>query len=543
MGANAGIAGAAARGAESNVVTNGNQNAVVTVTANNVTLDGLYLDGDDTSVTGAALKSGDDTNVNYGVRPTGAVSNLTVRNNIIKHVFIGLRGDVGPAIGNVITNNWFDSIGNFDFGYCVSLRNNFYADVTHNKMTRAWTGVHINNHNGPGGPVTWSVSNNDISSYAGGILYWLQYNGATSATIDSNHITTEAAAVANNFGMLIVSVQDAVNPTFTINTIAGSDYGIGLFSVPTTSTLTFNSTNSTTGSKLAGVLLTDNLNFNPVGTTNFLAAPAIASTVNLAGLPISVAGGVGVKVDATVATASLLVLSAGTTSNGTGTIGALVTGSLGRIDFSGAAPTASINASFPQYIVMTNGGGSTGDTDATGVKFATLYGSELVLLSDFYALEDKIVHKVDDASLGFVRVNAGNVYVSANSFVVPNTTTPSIQRGIDAASVNDIVNVQAGTFPGALTANKTLSIRGAQFGQDALARFNVPVAESIVDGTGQAAPLVSIGAAGTTFDGFLLQNSTGVSIAVGVASTIQNNDIPRQSGIRRNHRELKRSDA
>ena len=35
----------------------------------------------------------------------------------------------------MVTNNWFDSIGNFDFGYCVSIRNNFYADVTNNKMT------------------------------------------------------------------------------------------------------------------------------------------------------------------------------------------------------------------------------------------------------------------------------------------------------------------------------------------------------------------------------------------------------------------------
>jgi hypothetical protein len=32
-------------------------------------------------------------------------------------------------------------------------------------------------------------------------------------------MTAEAAAVANNFGVLMVSIQDAVNPTFTNNTM------------------------------------------------------------------------------------------------------------------------------------------------------------------------------------------------------------------------------------------------------------------------------------------------------------------------------------
>jgi hypothetical protein len=184
QGPNVGVAGSAVRAAEANVTTNGNQTAVFTVTSSNVTIDGFTIDGDDPLVAGPALlASGDDTNVQYGVRPTGAINNLTVQNNIVKRVFIGLRGDTNPSQGNVITNNWFDSVGNFDFGYCVSIRNNFYANITNNKMTRAWTGVHINNHNGAGGPASFNVTGNEIHSYAGGILYWLQYNGATGATI------------------------------------------------------------------------------------------------------------------------------------------------------------------------------------------------------------------------------------------------------------------------------------------------------------------------------------------------------------------------
>jgi hypothetical protein len=82
------------------------------------------------------LASGDNADASYGVRPTGSISNLTVKNNIVTKVEIGLRGDAA-ASGNLITANWFDSIGHFDFGYAVSIRNNFYADVTNNKITRA----------------------------------------------------------------------------------------------------------------------------------------------------------------------------------------------------------------------------------------------------------------------------------------------------------------------------------------------------------------------------------------------------------------------
>jgi hypothetical protein len=274
------------------------QTAVFVVTGvANVTIDGFTIDGDDPGFTGIALASGDDTNASYGVRPTGAVSNLTVSNNIIKKVEIGLRGDVASQ-GNVINQNLFDSIGHFDFGYAVSIRNNFYANVTNNKMTRVFTGVHANNHNGGGGPAGFNITGNEIHSYAGGILYWLQFNGATGATISGNTITAETGAVANNFGVLMVSIQNAVNPTFTNNTITGHNYGVGLFNVPTTNTITLGATNSITGATLAGVFLTDNLNFNPITTTNFLAGgPGAASTVDVSGMSITGSAGAGLKVE------------------------------------------------------------------------------------------------------------------------------------------------------------------------------------------------------------------------------------------------------
>jgi hypothetical protein len=56
---NAGIAGTA-RGSESTVISNGNQNAVFSITSSNVKIDGFTADGDD-PLSATALTSGDDT--------------------------------------------------------------------------------------------------------------------------------------------------------------------------------------------------------------------------------------------------------------------------------------------------------------------------------------------------------------------------------------------------------------------------------------------------------------------------------------------------
>ncbi|HMY76624.1 MAG TPA: hypothetical protein PLQ88_32695, partial [Blastocatellia bacterium] len=456
IGANAGTAGAATRVAESIIRTNGNQTAVVGVTAANVTINGFTIDGDDPGVTGAALASGDDSNVSYAVRPTGTVGNLTVSNNIIKKVFIGLRGDVAGQ-GNVVTANWFDRIGNFDFGYAVSIRNNYYANVTNNKVTKAWTGVHINNHNGAGGPANFLITGNQINSYAGGILYWLQYNQATGATISNNTITAETGAVANNFGILVVTNQDAVASTFTGNTISGHDYGVGFFNVPTSSTITLGATNSISGSKLAGVLMTDNLNFNPVGTTNFLAGgPGAASIVNLTGLSISGNVATGVKLEGTTNTQTLNINGASISG---GVTGLLVTGAPTALTGNTLNNTA-FSGQSGNYIALANSALDNLTINATAVTFDGLTGAAATVAQNL-AIEDKIKHAIDDPSLGFIRVKTGGIFITANSFNAPATTAPSIQRGIDAASSGETVNVGAGTFIEDININQTLIVCGA----------------------------------------------------------------------------------
>ncbi len=493
QGANAGTQGSSgSRASESIIEASGNTTAVVSVKASNVTINGFTINGDDPSVTGAALFSGHDTNSSYGITNIvgGAtqINNLLIENNIIENTFIGTRlfGASGVSTGSLITRNWYHDIGNFDFGYSVSLGVNYYADVTNNLMTKTWTGFHLNNFNGAGGPGSWTISGNTVQSYASGLDYWLEYNGATGLTFTNNQLSAETGAVANNFGILMVSIQDAVNPSFTSNTITGTDYGVGLTNTSTSNIVTLGATNSITGTKTAGVYLTDNLTFNPVGTTNLAAlGDTTPIAVNLSGVSITGSLGAGVLVQASRGTgdvATTVTVSGATTISGTsGTIGVDVEGPTAIASLAGAAisgfatgikdngGTVTFNAGDTvtggatgllitgagsavtgntlnnvafsgqsgQYITLSSGALFGLTENATSATFGGVTGAGSGLAGNF-TIEDKITHAVDNGTLGFVRVTANQLYVTP--------TSANIQLGINAAASGDTVNVEAGTY-------------------------------------------------------------------------------------------------
>jgi hypothetical protein len=83
-----------------------------------------------------------------------------------------------------------------------------------------------------------------------------------------------------------------------------------------------------------------------------------------------------------------------------------------------------------------------------------------MLNAELFAVEDKIQHKIDAGSLGFVTVKAGHDFVTVNSFLAPATSTASIQRGVDAAVNGFTVNVGTGVFTDNVTVNKQVAIVG-----------------------------------------------------------------------------------
>jgi hypothetical protein len=154
-------------------------------------------------------------------------------------------------------------------------------------------------------------------------------------------------------------------------------------------------------------------------------------------------------------------------------------------------------------------------TTAAGSTFGgiTLDGS--TSLANLFAIEDKIRHKVDVGTLGFVRVKAGHVFVTPNSFVASGTTSPSIQRGVDAATAGDIIEVDAGTYAENININKA----------DLILKSSVEHGAKIKSASGNN---VTINAGGVTFDGFLLdgedrKDAFAALQLSGQGATIKNN--------------------
>ncbi len=115
--------------------------------------------------------------------------------------------------------------------------------------------------------------------------------------------------------------------------------------------------------------------------------------------------------------------------------------------------------------------------------------------ADNFAIEDAITHALDNASYGLVTWVANNVYVTTNS--------GSIQRGIDAASGGDTVNVDAGSFAENLILAKQINLLGRRPAatRGRAGDFNASVSSIISPSSGDGLELQA-GSAGSVIDGF-----------------------------------------
>lgn len=443
--------------AESIIQTSGNQNSVINVTAGNVIIEGLTVNGDDPLVSGTNNAKGNDVNANTGILLNGVFNGVKVRNNILKNLFSGIKGE-GYSIENKIEGNWFDGIGNFNKGSAISLQSNRYADITNNKMSGVWTGIAVNDFNSPCGNTNWNITGNEIYFYSAGFYFRNQKQNAAPLNFNNNRIIAETGAVADNIGLLIISVKDSVYTNFLNSRITGADYGIALFDNSTVRKINLTGSDTVADSRKAGIFFTDLLNFNPVDTVNFSSeGHGESSELIFNGIFISSAAGIGIEADASGGSNSVLNFNSPTVISG-GYTGLILKGNSTYI-----AGNSFNNLSFTgqsgKYIELINNALSGLTINASGALFDGSPASDKNISQNFFT-EDKITHRTDQDSLGFIMVKTGNVFITPDSYKIPWTSSPSIMRGINAASTGFTVNIANGIYNEDIEINKSISLKG-----------------------------------------------------------------------------------
>lgn len=445
LGPNAANSGCSTRVAEAIIVPATNSPAdwssqLVLLTANGITIKGLTFDGDN-----PLLGVVGDYNVSQGIVGWSGQANISIQNNIIKNLStlgVGLANDApgtNMTSGNVIDNNKFDNINpTAGFGIGIYTGNNTYVDITNNCMTNVRKGIQggENNHKANTGNVSPVWSGNTIQSYKIGIWNNLAYSDATPVTISGNSVTTVPGSTINS-GIEISSIGGTSSVSVTNNSVTGAMAGINLWNNTTSATVTVGGNTFTDCDYGVFANNFDGYSSN-ADPSSYIVDGAQIVNPKIAGLYV--------KDNSSNTNASTVAVQVKGNTTITGTLGTafLVEGADASLSFNGASPA--IVSGTPKYIVLKTNtiNVPAGNIDATAVSFDGKAGSAMSN-AELFGTEDKIDHKIDYASLGFVTIKANNDYVTVNSFVAPNTT-PSIQRGIDAASAGFTVNVQAGNY-------------------------------------------------------------------------------------------------
>ncbi|MBK6859733.1 MAG: HYR domain-containing protein [Saprospiraceae bacterium] len=412
--------------------------------ASGSTIDGFTLDGDNPNLTSAVNINGANIDAIEAMSAYEGLSNVLVKNNIIKNLnysgidFYNYYNGGTSTTGNSITENKFDNIIPTEYGIGVLIYNNCYTSITDNVMTRVRVGIQTGNFYNADGGTSHSITGNEIESSRRGIFHNLAYTNAATFDISNNNFTTVAGATYND-GIAISSIQSAVGVILSNNNVTDARSGYNLWNCPTSNTVTIN-----------GGILTD----CQIGVfaNNFdgYASDASTSLYAMTGVTTSNCDtAIWVRdnmLNSNAATVALQINNATNSVNGTG-IGVLVEGADASVSFNGAIPV-NFNTSLIKYISLISNGTNVpaADINAQNVQFGGTNGAGLSN-AQLFAVEDKIDHKIDWKALGFVSVKANNDYVTdinAGQSATNNDYT-RIRNAVEQASNNWTVNLK-GSF-------------------------------------------------------------------------------------------------
>jgi hypothetical protein len=171
---------------------------IMLIQANNVTISGFTLDGDNPSLTSSYNVGGANLDARNGIitnHPMGVFTNLTVHDVTIKNIYLrGIYASSGGSFNfhhNVVTNVQaeYASIGMFNVGgsgvfanntvsYCNDAISSNWSTGTQyldNTITNSGSGVHSDNNGGFGGTADLLKGNSVSNSLANGYGVWVFY--------------------------------------------------------------------------------------------------------------------------------------------------------------------------------------------------------------------------------------------------------------------------------------------------------------------------------------------------------------------------------
>ncbi len=430
---------------------------IVHIAASNVTLNGFTLDGDNTAlISGYSSTNGADIDAAEGVTvyETG-INNLIVQNNIFKNLsYFGVTlydYPAGvPSSGHVITDNRFQDFGTYDSGSGVDfwgggvlLYNNQYTRIANNVMTNVRLGVQTGNfyQANPGSSSSQVIDNNAIEARRTGVFHNLHYTAASTFTFSNNTITALNNANETRWDGIALSSLSVPSVSYN-NTINGNSItrtnltkGYEIWNVQTPV-----SESTISGGSVSGVDIGVFAN-NYEGYSSDGGDGAHATLSNLTISPK--AGGTGIRLldspSSAIHANVQLAIGAGVVVNG-GDYGLVVENASAKA----ISPLGNLalNGQTAKYIRLI---GNANDIDATAVIFDSKSGSAMTL-TELFATEDKIDHKIDLATLGFVTVKAENAFVT--DIAAPTSTNNDYTRilnAVELVSNNWSINLH-GTF-------------------------------------------------------------------------------------------------
>ncbi|MBK9357830.1 MAG: right-handed parallel beta-helix repeat-containing protein [Bacteroidales bacterium] len=417
----------------------------------------LLLDGDNTAlISGYSSTNGADIDAAEGVTvyETG-INNLIVQNNIFKNLsYFGVTlydyAAGVPSSGHVVADNKFQDFGTYDSGSGVDfwgggvlLYNNQYTRIANNVMTNVRLGVQTGNfyQANPGSSSSQVIDNNAIEARRTGVFHNLHYTAASTFTFSNNTITALNNANETRWDGIALSSLSVPSVSYN-NTINGNSItrtnltkGYEIWNVQTPV-----SESTISGGSVSGVDIGVFAN-NYEGYSSDGGDGAHATLSNLTISPK--AGGTGIRLldspSSAIHANVQLAIGAGVVVNG-GDYGLVVENASAKA----ISPLGNLalNGQTAKYIRLI---GNANDIDATAVIFDSKSGSAMTL-TELFATEDKIDHKIDLATLGFVTVKAENAFVT--DIAAPTSTNNDYTRilnAVELVSNNWSINLH-GTF-------------------------------------------------------------------------------------------------